>query len=136
MSLSWKAPQSGEFVWCHFPELPDTVPGPKPRPALVLDVIERDDGVVVVVVPGTSQRVTALSRGEVAIMRRASPEAYALAGLSFDTKFDMKVRLTLPWSDRYFKVPPAAPHGQHPKLGTLHPSLVRSFGAAFSAATP
>ena len=35
----------------------------------------------------------------------------------------------------WFSVPPAAPHGQAPKLGTLHPSLVRAVQAAFRAAT-
>src|SRR5438552_15699800 len=33
-----------------------------------------------------------------------------------------------------FSVPPAAPHGQSPKLGTLHPSLVRALEAAYRAA--
>jgi len=31
-------------------------------------------------------------------------------------------------------VPPAAPHGQSPNLGTLHPSLVRALEAAYRAA--
>jgi len=35
---------------------------------------------------------------------------------------------------KWFSVPPAAPHGQSPKLGTLHPSLVRALEAAYRAA--
>lgn len=34
----------------------------------------------------------------------------------------------LPLTTDCFSVPPAAPHGQTPKLGTLHPSLVRAVG--------
>jgi hypothetical protein len=33
-------------------------------------------------------------------------------------------------------VPPAAPHCQFPKLGTLHPSLVRAVQAAHRASKP
>jgi hypothetical protein len=32
------------------------------------------------------------------------------------------------------RVPPAAPHGQTPKLGVLYPSLVQAIQAAFEAA--
>ena len=60
--------------------------------------------------------------------------ALVLAGLSFDTKFDLKVVLELPWTEDFFKEPPRAPYGQTPKLGVLHPSLVRAAKAAFDAA--
>lgn len=65
-----------------------------------------------------------------------SGTAYALAGLSFDTKFDFKASIKLPWSSRYFKVPPRAPYGQTPKMGVLHPALYHAFAAAFNAAKP
>ena len=72
--------------------------------------------------------------GESAIPRARNPAAYEAAGLSHDTKFDLIQTLDLPYTTEWFSVPPAAPHGQSPKLGTLHPSLVRALEAAFRAA--
>lgn len=83
---------------------------------------------------GTSQRTTRLHRGELSILHERNPAAYAAAGLSYDTKFDLKQVLDLTYSTEWFSVPPAAPHGQTPKLGVLHPSLVRAVQAAFRAA--
>jgi hypothetical protein len=68
-------------------------------------------------------------------LRDQNPAAYEAAGLSHDTKFDLKQALDLPYTGEWFSVPPAAPYGQAPKLGTLHPSLVRAVQAAFRAAT-
>ncbi len=133
MTTPWPLPDAGDLVWCRFPEWPQRTPGPKPRPALVLSVLTRADGSSVRVVHGTSQRLDRLRSGEFAILRSVHPAAYQLAGLSFDTKFDFKASLELPWSDRYFGVPPRAPFGQCPKLGTLHPSLMRAARLAFEA---
>ena len=134
MQGTWKAPSPGDLVWCWFPELPATTPGPKPRPAIVAGVVTREDGVVVSVVHGTSQRIDRLRAGEFAIRKIANADAFGLAGLAFDTKFDFKMVLELPWTEQFFKVPPRAPHGQTPKLGTLHPSLLRAAKAAYEAA--
>ena len=90
----------------------------------------RADGVVVHVVYGTSQRVARLEAGEFAIARDVNPSAFELAGLSFDTKFDFNSVVELPWTEQFFKVPPRSPHGQTPRLGTLHPSLLRTAKAA------
>jgi hypothetical protein len=54
--------------------------------------------------------------------------------LAYDTKFDFKTMVGLPWSERYFKVPPRSPHGNTPKLGTLHATVVRAVEAAYRAA--
>lgn len=51
----------------------------------------------------------------------------------YDTKVDLSKSLELPYNDDYFSVPPHAPHGQIPKLGSLHPSMVRIAAAAFAA---
>lgn len=134
MSQSWKLPAPGDIVWCLFPEVPDIEPGPKPRPALVLSVERRVDGDVVSVVYGTSQHLARLRTGEMAITQAKHPAAYALAGLAYDTKFDFKVVVNLPWSDRYFKVPTRRPHGNTPKLGTLHATVLRAVEAAYRAA--
>jgi hypothetical protein len=79
---------------------------------------------------GTSQTTTGLHRGEFSNLRDRNPAAFVAAGLSYDTKFDLRHALDLPFTTEWFSVPPAAPHGQTPKLGTLHPSLVRAVQAA------
>jgi hypothetical protein len=133
MAAHWPPPAPGDIVWCRFPELPKRSPGPKPRPALVLEVIEREDGVEIAVVYGTSQRVDKLSAGEFAITRVGHAAAYKAAGLSHDTKFDFKQTARLPWNGEFFAVPPGAPNGQKPLIGTLHASVIRAAAAAHAA---
>jgi len=125
-------PTAGDIVWCRFPA--GVRPHPKPRPALVLDVYGAAVPFAVRVAYGTSQRVRELHSGEFAILRANHPAAYALANLSYDTKFDLRQLVELPWTTQWFSVPPHAPHGQNPRLGTLHPSLVRVPAAAYRAA--
>ncbi len=133
MAAHWPPPAPGDIVWCRFPELPRQSPGPKPRPALVLEVIQREDGLEIAVVYGTSQRVNKLSAGEFAITRLGHAAAYKAAGLSHDTKFDFKQTARLPWGDEFFAVPPGAPNGQKPLIGTLHASVIRAAAAAHAA---
>jgi hypothetical protein len=129
----WAEPTAGDIVWCHFPD--NISLRPKPRPALILAVFDDDAPQFEVrVVYGTSQRTTTLYREEFSILRQRNPAAYAMAGLSYDTKFDLKQTFDLPYTTEWFSVPPAAPHGQSPKLGTLHPSLVRALEAAYRGA--
>lgn len=129
----WPEPLAGDIVWCHFPD--GLRPKPKPRPGLILVVKENDEGQIFLSVAyGTSQKIDRLYSGEFLISRLAHPAAFASAGLSYDTKFDFRNVLELPFNDNYFAVPPHAPHGQIPKLGTLHPSMVRIAGIAFEAA--
>jgi hypothetical protein len=134
MTPGWALPAPGDVVWCLFPEVPGLVPGPKPRPALVIAVERREDGEMVRVVYGTSQNVTRLTTGEVAITQAQHPAAYTLAGLAYDTKFDFKVTVDLPWTQRYFKVPARSPHGNTPKMGTLHATVHRAVETAYRAA--
>ncbi|WP_228676864.1 hypothetical protein [Delftia sp. Cs1-4] len=70
---------------------------------------------------GTSQRTTTLHRGEFAILRTRNPAAYAAAGLRYDTKFNLKQAVDLPYCTEWFSVPLAAPHGQTPRLGVPPP---------------
>jgi len=132
--MTWGVPSIGDFVWCLFPELPNSDPGPKPRPALLIGVEEREDGIVVRFIYGTSKNVTKLKTGEVAIIQAKHSEAYALAGLAYDTKFDFKVTIDLPWTEEYFKVPTRKLYGHTPKLGTLHVSVFHAFQVAHRAA--
>jgi hypothetical protein len=128
----WGEPNAGDIVWCHFPD--NIHPRPKPRPVLILTVFDDDaPRFEVRVAYGTSQRTTTLHRGEFAILRETNQAAYEAAGLSYDTKFNLAKAIDLPFDTNWFSVPPAAPHGQTPKLGTLHPSLVRAAQAAFRA---
>ena len=122
---SWPEPVAGEIVWCHFPD--DVHPHPKPRPTLIVATKVDDEGnVFASVAYGTSQKTARLYSGEFRISKLENPAAYASAGLSYDTKFDLKAVLELPFNDTYFSVPPHAPHGQSPKLGILHPSICPS----------
>ena len=75
-----------------------------------------------------------LHSDEFAILRANHPAAYALANLSHDTKFDLRQLVELPYTTQWFAVPPHAPHGQNPRLGTLHPSLMCAAAATFRAA--
>jgi len=83
---------------------------------------------------GISQKTDRLYSGEFRISKADHPATYASAGLSYDTKFNLRNVLELPFNDAYFSVPPHAPYGQIPKLGTLHPSMVRIAATAFAAA--
>lgn len=126
-------PQPGDIVWCRFPEERLPKPGPKARPALVLQVGEDLGRPVVVVAYGTSQKVDRLYPGEF-VIAPSDREAYDAAGLSHPTKFDLRRTFELNYNDVWFGVAPGSPHGQTPKLGLLHPSLVKRARAAFSAA--
>lgn len=135
MALWWKQPLAGDLVWCHFPNELQSESKEKPRPGLILTVFDdQAPEFSVLVAYGTSQKVTQLYAGEFAITR-ADGAAFRSAGLSYDTKFDLTRRLELSFNDEYFSVPPGAPHGEHPKLGILHPSLMRRAAAAFSASS-
>ena len=132
----WPAPEAGDIVWCHFPLDRGIEPGPKPRPALVVKVFDDDvlrySVLIAYGTVGTSQKTDRLHAGEflVAPTERA---AYKLAGLSYPTKFSFKQSVELPFNETWFKVPPTAPNGQTPRLGVLHPSLLRRAWAAWEA---
>lgn len=130
----WLEPTAGDIVWCHFPD--HIHPKPKPRPGLIILTQEDDQGMIFVSVAyGTNQKTDRPYSGVFKISKSEHPAAYASAGLSYDTKFNLKNILELPFNDAYFSVPAHTPHGQTPKLGTLHPSMVRIAASAFAAAS-
>ncbi|HLX81404.1 MAG TPA: type II toxin-antitoxin system PemK/MazF family toxin [Burkholderiales bacterium] len=130
----WFSPPSpGDIVWCRFPQYGLPGPGPKARPALVLKVGESNGFPMVAVAYGTSKKVEKLYPGEFAILP-ADRGAFEAAGLSETTKFDLGHTFELDYNDTWFAVPPGATYGQTPKLGILHPSLVRRAKAAHDAA--
>jgi hypothetical protein len=129
----WPTPTAGDIVWCRFPQgrLPE--PGPKPCPALVVKVFDdRAPQYFVLVAYGTSHKTNQLRSGEF-LISNTEPAAYRLAGLSYPTRFSFRNLVELPFDDQWFKPPPAAPHGQTPRLGVLHPSLMRRVQAAWEA---
>lgn len=129
----WSSPTAGEIVWCHFPDAINLKP--KPRPSLIIATKEDEVGQLFVTVAyGTSKKLNRLFSGEFQITKAENPAAYISAGLSYDTKFDFRNTLELPFNDDYFSVPVMAPYGQNPQLGILHPSMTRIAAAAFFAA--
>ena len=125
-------PAVGEIVYCRFPEKIGK-PGPKPRPALVTGIGFLDDGTPAVrVAYGTSAKTRELRSGEFLISTEDGA-AYRAAGLSYPTKFNLGSQVALPCTDEWFRVPPTPHFGHTPKLGILHPSLVRRAQAAFNA---
>ena len=129
----WPEPKAGDVVWCRFPDDLSLSVGHKPRPALILTVFDDEAPQYRVrAAYGTSRKTTRLYAGEFVIAPE-DREAYRLAGLSYPTKFNLKGLLELPYHEVWFQVPPGAPHGQVPKLGVLHPSLMRRVQAAWDA---
>jgi hypothetical protein len=99
----------------------------------VIDIGRLRDEPAVEVVYGTSRKLERLYPGEFSIVEEDG-NAFAASGLSYATKFDTGRAVFLPYQDEWFAVPSGAPHGQTPKLGVLHPSLMRRAKAAFDAA--
>ena len=134
MPTLWYAePSPGDIVWCRFPQdLP--IPGPKPRPALVLKCGLVEDKPAVLVAYGTSRNTQQLYAGEFAIYPR-DEIGFRRAGLSFATKFNLKKTVQLPYNSIWFGPPPQG-SGVTPKLGELHPQLVKRLHAAASALSP
>lgn len=134
-------PEPGEVLWCRFPEVEGIKPGPKPRPCIVLWVSDPPTpGEVAAyrirVVYGTTKiRGRALPH-EADIDPNSNPAAFKAAGLSYPTRFNFKKAVVLNYDDMFFE---RAPQGEgiaprpSPKIGILHPSLMRAFAAANAA---
>ncbi len=129
------APEIGDILWCHFPENIST-PQLKARPALVISVYDGlyDDEFSVEVAYGTSQRINNLYCGEFAICQSKNKVAYEQAGLSYDTKFDLKKIILIEYNTQWFSIPPKSIF-QGPKLGSLHISMKHELDDAYDAAS-
>jgi len=116
---SWAPrPKAGDIVECRFPESEMGTPGPKDRPALVVQVEadpEDEAASIVRVAYGTSQDVEQRFPGEFTI--RATD---AKAGLDRDTKFDLGKTVRLPFNTEWFAPAPNRHFGGHPKRGALN----------------
>lgn len=134
MTAKYWAPQpkAGDIVQCRFPEEVGR-PGPKERPALVLEVEEALDdptGCVITVAYATSQRINTVYPGEFVI------EPNVATGLTVATKFDLVNRHRLPFDDAWF-APAPGKRPLHPRRGRLNledMSVKRKLQAAISEA--
>jgi len=118
--MHYSSPKAGDIVQCRFPQDRVRQPGPKERPALVIDVEEYElsDGsreCFVTVAYGTSADVHNCHPGELKI-ESGDPHA----GLGLDTKFDIGNRVRLPFDDEWFAPSPNRRFGVHPKRGKLN----------------
>src|SRR3972149_6880103 len=119
MANYYSPPKAGDIVQCRFPQDRISQPGPKERPALVIEVEEYElpEGsieVFVTVAYGTSEDVDNCHPGELKF------ESNQDAGLSFDTKFDLGNRVKLPVDEEWFAPSPNRRFGDHPKRGILN----------------
>jgi len=130
------APSPGDVVWCRFPEdLRNPAPGPKARPGIVVRLFapaSQDAPYVVEVCYGTKQ-LRGIYDHELLIARSEHPDEFALAGLSYDTKFDLSKFARLPYTDEWFEIPKLQRYGATPKMGLLHASAVPRLQAAARA---
>ena len=122
-----------DFVYCNFPDEGALEPAPKPRPALVLNVADESEPQRVEVAYGTSKKTTQKYPGEFELTPRDG-EVYQRAGLTEESKFDLRRSVWLPYNDRWFKPKPARPPKTTPKLGTLDLNLDKGVRRRFLAA--
>ncbi|MGE8046005.1 type II toxin-antitoxin system PemK/MazF family toxin [Pseudomonas monteilii] len=123
-------PESGDIVWAMFPNVETLgIPGPKPRPALVLFISDEDHAIQVAY--GTSQRTDRLYRGEFVL--DPHDQGFSLSGLSVRTKFDLSRVVTLPFNSDWFAPDPGIiAQSPLPKMGTLHASYMIAVNDAWN----
>lgn len=124
----WPTPDVGDILLCRFPQLPDVTPGPKNRPCIVLEVDDRYNPPRVLVCYGTSQHQDERHPGEFKVTKEDGV-AFEAAGLSYDTKFALNARITIPYNDTWFALPSRFAKST-PKLGVMHASIMRRFFVA------
>jgi len=118
------------MVWCLFPESLGK-PGPKPRPALIIEIgADSKHKPVVSVVYGTSKKLDRLYLSEFKI-EKADGASFSLSGLAADTKFNFNHRVKLPYCSTWFGAAPGQLLVNQPKLGVIAPNLVARAKQAF-----
>lgn len=137
-AVPFPLPMAADIVLCRFPEdLVRPSPGPKPRPAILLQVfppLPNKPGVYRVKVCYATSNRTKLYPSEIEITAADHPVEYRSAGLSSDTKFDLAKIILLDYTHEWFAVPFAPMHGPVPKLGTVHALTMPRLSAAFKVA--
>ena len=128
----FSTPLVGDIVWCLFPEKIGN-PGPKPRPALIIEVgSDSNSNPVVTAVYGTTQKLNRLYPTEFKI-EKSDGASFALSGLAYDTKFDLNHQVKLPYCDTWFGIHSGKVIGNQPKIGVLAPNLVSRATNAYRA---
>ncbi len=138
VAIPFPLPTAADVVLCRFPEnLSKPAPGPKPRPAILLQVFppapQKPSVYRVKVCYATSNR-SKLYPSEIEITAQEHPVEYRSAGLSSDTKFDLAKVILLDYTDEWFALPFAPMHGPVPKLGTVHALTMPRLTAAYKLA--
>ncbi|HEX8214257.1 MAG TPA: hypothetical protein VF582_02165 [Allosphingosinicella sp.] len=102
------APAPYDIVWCHFPTIEEpSLPAAKPRPALVRQAFQDQDGNAWVrVVFGTSKDPYSASLGDFTIATLAEMN---VCGLKCATRFRLSREVDLPWTREYFACLPGKP---------------------------
>lgn len=128
----FSAPVDGDIVWCLFPEKIGK-PGPKPRPALIIELgSDANNNPIVTVIYGTTQKLNRMYPSEFKI-EKSDGASFALSGLAYDTKFDFNHQVKLPFCDAWFGVYTGKQIGNQPKIGVLAPNLVARAALAYRA---
>ncbi|WP_354690913.1 hypothetical protein [Phytobacter sp. RSE-02] len=107
-----KLPNPGDIVWFRHPD------DSKKRPGVVLGVSKLKHEVIVAF--GTSQKTHKLYPSEFLIAETDGAEAFALSGLSHDTKFDLARTCILPFTTEFFAKAPKKNNIPFPKMGSVH----------------
>ena len=124
-------PHAGEVSWGRFPyDKTLGEPGPEARPCLILAVFEAGSRFQVLIAYGTTKLHRGLKAGEFLIDDRL---AMTQAGLTEETKFDLKNHTLLPYSDKWFEIAPGTGHPS-PKMGDISLVGKHRFRAARAAA--
>ncbi|MDB5973038.1 MAG: hypothetical protein JWQ90_5488 [Hydrocarboniphaga sp.] len=128
-------PKPGDVVLCHFPQnLALPLPGPKPRPALILAASELErGGYDVTVCYGTSQAHRSYP-WDFILDPIDNPSAFKRTGLVKRTRFDLSQLVTLSYDSTWFLVPELKPYGLTPRLGELQADVVPDLMKAIQAA--
>lgn len=113
-------PAPGDIVWCQFPQSIG-MPGPKPRPALVIAVSPTDHAVRIAY--GTSKKTNKIYQNEFVLDPKDI--GFIDSGLTTRTKFDLSNIVQVPFNSIWF----SAHRGFYastplPKMGVLHPSYM------------
>jgi hypothetical protein len=122
MAKPWSGkPDPLDVTWCWFPEVlrgkDGPVQGPKPRPALVLEVNTKVTPPMVRVAFGTSQKTDDMYAGEFQISSKDG-DVFRKSGCDEETKFDLRRNVWLPYTDEWFGIKPKS-KGTGPVIGRV-----------------
>lgn len=114
------SPEPGDLLWCRFPYKENLGPGLKPRPVLVIAVMEDRQPFLLRVAYGTSRDVLNARSGEILIDETNAP-AYHASGLSRPTRISFRHVVVVPFTPLWF---PRVPGRRTCRLGKIHASLM------------